>query len=322
MEASAMTEVVLRLDADEVCRVLEVLDPVAVLAEELIKSAINHPDLDSERASRLVPWPDGDGDHLRVDTASPGVSCAMPATALRMAHAAALAAIATRELLPPGGITVAILGTRKAIQSQLSVLVRHVPDIVHVAVRVTDDDDTGVFEPRLLDQLDFAGISLSVVAALGDSLFGANLVVAVSEEALTESGEQATVNQLVRGTVLVNASGHDLPAGLVNHADQIYVDDLALLPVHPDRYVVARHLEHAAAEDAWPGGHGGRPAISSDLGLLLAGARPSRVRQADILVVELLSVNAPNTHLAHLIAESAVRAGLGERVAASTREGE
>lgn len=308
-----MAEEVLRLDTDDVQYILEAVDPVAVVAEELIKGAIDHPD---RKSAPLTPSPDED--HVRLD-ASVDLSCTMPATALRMAHAAALAALATRELLAPGGITVAMLGTRNAIQAQLAVLARHVPDIVHVAVRVTDGGDTGALEPWLLDQLDLAGIGLSMVSALGDSLFGANLVVVVSEGALTDGVDK--VHHLVHGTVLVNASGADLPTHFVDHADQLYVDDLALLADNPDRYVVARHLARPVAGKTWASYDRRPPAISADLGRLLAGAHPGRRQRADIVVVELLSVHSPNTHLAHVIAETALRTGRGERTAAPTQDG-
>jgi ornithine cyclodeaminase len=308
-----MTKTVLRLDAEDVWRTLETLDPVAVLAEELIKRAINHPDQERHSAGPLVPWAGRDDEYVLAEDLWPDASCAIAAAPLRMIHAAALSALATRELLPPGGITVAILGTRRETQSQLAVLAKHVPDIVHVAVRITDETETDTLEPWLLDQLDLAGIGVSVVTSLADSLFGANLVIQVSEEGLTEDGEHAGVKHLVRGTVLVNASGHDLPDDLVDHVDQVYVDDLALLAEHPDRYIVTQHLSRTASVAMWAGEHR-PPAIAADLGLLLAGARPGREQQDDIVVVELLSANVPNTHLAHAIAETALRGGLGDRV--------
>ncbi len=310
-----MAETVLRLEADDVWRTLETIDPVAVLAEELIKHAINHPDQALEPVCRVVPWA-GHDEYVRTECGSHDLSCAIPAAALRAVHAAALSALATRELLPPGGITVAMLGARLEIQSQLAVLVRHVPDIVHVAVRVIDDTEAAPLEPRLVDQLDLAGIGLSIVTALADALFGANLVVVVSEEALTEGTEHAGVKHLVRGTVLVNASGHDLPGDLVDHVDQLYVDDLALLAAHADRNVVRGHLTDARSGGARSGGAGRPPAIAADLGLLLAGVKPGRVRQDDVVVVDLLGVDTPDTHLAHTIAEAALRWGLGARVPA------
>lgn len=311
-----MAKTVLRLETDDVLRTLETVDPVELLAEELIKRTIGQPDHTHDCMSRLVPWTDTTGTEYGLYTdLSAGLDCAMPAALLRMVHAAALAALATRELLVPGGVTVAMLGTRSATQAQLAVLARHVPDIVHVAVRVTDDTDgDGTLEPRLIDQLDLAGIGLSVVTELADSLFGANLVVTASEEALSDGVEHASVRDLVRGTLLVNSSGHDLPPGLLDHVDQIYVDDLALLPKHADRYLVAQHLNHTAAGVARNGNAFHPPTISADLGQLLTGASTGREQQDDVVVVELLSAQCPDTHLAGTIAESALRNGLGVRV--------
>ncbi|MBB4909329.1 hypothetical protein [Actinophytocola algeriensis] len=313
-----MANTVLRLGTDDLLRILETVDPVELLAEELIKRTIGHPE--RARDSRgLVPWidPATETEYVRYEDPATGLDCAMHAGLLRMVHAAALAALATRELLVPGGVTVAMLGTRFATQAQLAVLARHVPDIVHVAVRVTDKaDGTDALEPRLIDQLDLAGIGLSVVPELADSLFGANLVVAASEDALTEGVEHATIRDLVRGTVLVNSSGHDLPASLLDHVDQIYVDDLALLPEHADRHIVTRHLAHTTAGPAHNGTDRQPPAIAADLGRLLTGAWPGRQQQDDVVVVELLSARTPDLHLAGTIAESALRGGLGERVTA------
>jgi len=307
-----MAKTVLRLDAEDVLRTLETVDPVELLAEELIKRTIGHPERTRESTNKLVRWTDGTTDTDYVLSA--GLDCAIPAAILRMIHAAALAALATRELLVPGGVTVAMLGTRYATQAQLAVLARHVPDIVHVAVRITDQPGGGPLEPRLIDQLDLAGIGLSVVTDLADSLFGANLVVAASEHALTEGAGHATVRDLVRGTLLVNSSGHDLPEGLLDRVDQIYVDDLALVPEHAGRYAVAQHLAHTTAGATRTRDNLHPPAIAADLGLLLAGARSGREQQDDIVAVELLSAQNPDIHLANTIAETALRGGLGERV--------
>jgi ornithine cyclodeaminase/alanine dehydrogenase-like protein (mu-crystallin family) len=308
-----MARTVLRLETDDVWRTLDKVDPVAVLAEVLIKRTIGHADRTRASALPSEPLCIGDDEYVLAEDVAPGVSCAIPAASLRAVHVAALAALATHELLAPGGVTVAMLGTAEATQSRLSVLARHVPDIVHVAVHLTDEPDDGRLDARLVDQLDFAGIGLSVVPSLVDSLFGANLVIAVSEDVLTEGPGEAPVSHLVRGTLLVNASGHDLPTALVDRADQIYVDDLALLPEHADRYVVAKHVANTGTRTPGPTRP---PAIAADLGLLLAGTRPGREHQDDIVVVELLSADAPNPELARKIAEVAMHSGLGVQVPA------
>jgi ornithine cyclodeaminase/alanine dehydrogenase-like protein (mu-crystallin family) len=319
-----MTDSVLRLDADDIWRVIDAIDPVAVLAEALIKRTIGQSVPRRESATGLVPWtaeaPAGDSagdpaaDYVLFEDRSRGLNCAMPAEILRVIHAAAIAALATRELLAPGGLTVAVLGTRFAIHVHLAVLARHVPDIVHVAVRITDNTEGPALEPKLVDQLDLAGIGLSVVTAVAETLFGANLVIAASEEAFGGPGraDAPTVHDLVRGTLLVNASGHDLPGALLDHVDQVYVDDLALLAGHPGRDAAAR-AEH---DNTRTGGDTRPPAIAADLGLLLTGAHHGREQQDDIVVVELLSVHAPDLDLADAIAETARRRGIGVRVPA------
>lgn len=300
-----MANMILRLDADDVWSAVEIIDTVALLAEELIGRTIGCLD-GQDPAGRLEPW--SQDEYLLFDGESAGW-CALPAASLRTAQSAALAALATRELLVPGGVTVAMLGALAATQPQLAVLARHVPDIVHVAVRLTDAAGAKAFEPRLVDQLDLSGIGLTVVPTLAESLFGANLVIVADDGAMAEGFATARFGHLVHGALVVNASGQDLPTALVDHVDQIYVDDLALLPDHTDRLVVARHLTRSAeAGPAHP------PVIAGDLGQLLSSARQGRERDDDVVLVELLRVHTPNVLLAQHIAEAGRRSGFGTRV--------
>ena len=301
-----MTKAVRRLDADDVWSAVETIDTVALLAEELIGRAIGYAGW-HDPAGRLTSWEAGGGEYALFDGRSPDLTCALPVTCLRTVQVAALATLATRELLAPGGVTVAMLGTLEALQPQLAVLAMHVPDLVHVAVHVTDDADPAALKSRLVDQLDLAGIGLSVVSTLEESLFGANLVIAANEGAMSEGLADERLGHLVRGTVVVNATGRDLPTDLVDHVDQIYVDDLALLPEHTNRLVVARHLTGPAENG---------PVIPADLGQLLSGAHAGREQDDDIVLVELLRANDLNVHLAHKIAEAARRSGLGTHVTA------
>ena len=218
---------------------------------------------------------------------------------------------------PPGGITVAMLGTRHAIQSQLAVIARHVPDIVHVAVRVTDKDEAGALEPRLVDELDLAGIG----AVHGDR--AARLALRRQPGRRGERGGADRRRRAGRGQPprTRHRAGERLRARPAHRAwsttrTRSTSTTSPCCRQHADRYVVARHLRHASSEAAWTGDHGRPPAISADLGLLLAGARPGREQQADTLVVELLSAHTPDTRLAQTIAETAVRLRLGVRVTA------
>jgi len=273
-----MAEAVLRLDADDVWAALESVDTVALLAEQLIGQAIGNP---AARANsgRLADWPGG---YVTFEPSAGGRKTAMPAASLRVFESASLCALAARELVVPGGVTVAVLGTPADVQPKLAMVARHVPDIAHVAVCLTGNGSGGL-DRRLVDQLDLAGIRLTVATTLADSVFGANLVVAASADALPGDAH------LVRGAVLVNASGAELPAGLADRADQVYADRA-------------------------PADHARR--ITADLGLLLTGGHPGRRQDDDIVLVELQARDTLNVQLAHKIHEAALRRGLGVQVTA------
>ena len=313
-----MPKAILRLDADDVWSALETIDSVALFAEELIGRTIGHPDSARPPAGRLVPWAgrDADAEELVLfEHPSIKAPCAMPAESLRMFERAALSALAIRELLARGGVTVAIAGALQAIQPQLATIATHVPDIVHVAVCPSGDDDREPMASRLVEQLELAGIRLSVVATLVDSVFGANLVITTSGEVMKDGLDQVRPSHLVRGTVLVNTSGHDLPRAIVDRVDQIYVDDLALLAANSHRYVVARHLQ---AETGLGRPNAGQRSsrIAGDLGQLLTGAHPGREQADDIVLVELLRTNTLSVQLANKISEASRLRGLGVQVTA------
>jgi ornithine cyclodeaminase/alanine dehydrogenase-like protein (mu-crystallin family) len=290
----------LLLRAHEVESALEVIDPVAVLAEQLIGRTVGRP----LPRGRIRPWVDS-GEYVVLDDPDATPRCVLPAHSLHMAQAAALTAVAARELLPAGGVTVAVLGSGDCTQPQLPLLARHVPDISHVALCLVGGPEA--VEPRFADLLELSGIRLSVVDTLAEAVFGANLVVATNHSAPNQNLDNLRLGQLAHGAVLVNSTGKDPPSDLVDRVDQVFVDDLGLLAGHLDRHVVAAHLA------GHPDGAGRR--ITADLPELLTGRHTGRQRMDDVVLVELLGVDEPNVELANRIYEGAKRTGLGERIA-------
>lgn len=310
-----MTGAALRLRAYEVWSALEVVDPVAVLAEDLIGRCVDRAGHTRKPVGRLVPWsgPGRNGNDLvMLDHPDAKVSCVLPAHSLRTALAASLAAVAARELLLSGGVTVAMLGSAEITQPQLSLIARHVPDISHVALCLAGDRRS--VEPKLADQLELSGIGLSVVPTLADAVFGANLVVATNHSAANQDLDSLRLGQLARGAVLVNATGKDLPDDVLDQVDQIFVDDFGLLDDHRDRRGVAAHLAEPTIESAKLHGGAG-PRIAADLAQLLTGRHPGRERSDGAVLIELLGVEELNAELAYRIYEGAMRTGLGVPIA-------
>jgi ornithine cyclodeaminase/alanine dehydrogenase-like protein (mu-crystallin family) len=309
-----MTGSLLRLRAYEVWSALEVIDPVAVLAEDLIGRTVSRSGHVHRKSGHLAPWSGSErnGNELVVlEHPATTTACVVPAQCLRDSLAAALAAVAARELLVGGAVTVGMLGSAQTVQTQLAVIARHVPDISHVALCLADGQET--VEPKLADQLELTGIGLSVVPTLAEAVFGANLVVATNHSAARQDLTELRLGQLAKGAVVVNATGKDLPADLVDQVDQVYVDDFDLLSEHPERRVVATH--HAEWTTELTNLHGGAgPRISADLAQLLTGRHSGRRRGDDIVLVELLGAQELNAELAYRICEGAARTGLGVRV--------
>lgn len=310
-----MTETILQLRSHEMWSALEIVDPVATVAESLIDRTVGRAGHGHRNPGQLISWSGAGrngGELVLLDHPEATAPCLVPAQSLRSAHAAALVAIAARELLVSGGVTMAMLGPADDAQLQLSVVARQVPDISHIALCATTMGTREV-APKLADQLQLSGIELSVAPTVEEAVFGANLVVATSHPTRDQDLTDLRIGLLARGTLLINATGHDLPDDLVDQVDQVYVDDLGLLDDHPGRHVVATHLaEPDAGSAAMRRGAG--PRIAGDLAQLLTGRHPGR-RGSDVVLVDLLGVHELNADLAYRIYEVATRTGLGVRIA-------
>jgi ornithine cyclodeaminase/alanine dehydrogenase-like protein (mu-crystallin family) len=308
-----VTGTVLQLRSHEVWSALEATDPVATMAEYLIGRAVGTTS-HGRSPGRLSSWSGlGATELVLLDHPDASGPCVVPAQSLRGSQSAALTAVAARELLLSAGVTMAMFGPAGVAQPQLSMVARHVPDISHVALCSTDMG-TAEVEPELADQLELSGIALSVVPTVAEAVFGANLVIVADHTASEQDLAELRIDQLARGALLVNATGRDLPAELVDRVDEVYVDDMGLLVDYPERHVVATHL--ADPED----GAGTtrcltEPRITSDLAQLLIGGHSVRRRAGDIVLVELLGVHELNADLAYRIYEVATHTGLGVRIA-------
>jgi ornithine cyclodeaminase/alanine dehydrogenase-like protein (mu-crystallin family) len=315
----------LRLRHIDVLRAMEEFDLLEVMAEELVRPALDAPD--HALASRFVPADDGanGSDELAVEDAGTGQICLLPKSSLRMVRSAGLSALAARELHPPGVVTAAILGSSEAAQLHLSVIARHVPNLSHAALYPGGALAVPQIEQTLLDQLELAGIGVSLSDSPRRAASGANLVVVTDFDQ-----DRLDIGQLPPGALVVNASGRDLPPELLTGVDQVYVDDLGLLDDNSHRTVVRLH-QTGPDLSAQPQNHvregwyrhevswRRQRRIEADLGQVLTGAR-GRTYVDDVLLAELLGQSVPDVVLAGRIHQTAAKHGLGRRINAAQEE--
>jgi ornithine cyclodeaminase/alanine dehydrogenase-like protein (mu-crystallin family) len=293
---------ILQLSADEVLSALDGISPISALIGELIERTIDPVGSRRQPTGWLTLWP-----AERATTGGPvtgmvmfedertGTRGVLSASILRSVRAAALASVAARELVSPGVVTAAVVGAGVTAQVHLAVSARHVPNISHIAFHSVGDESGTPVSSKVRDQLELDGIGLTVAAGMDQAVFGANLVI------ITSAGtDRLRLRQLSRGAVLVNASGADMPADLVEGVDEIYVDDTGMFDECPDRCVV--HLASRCA---------GTKRITADLGQLLTGRHSPRRHADDVMLVELLSVDVLDVQLAGTLCSAALRQGIG-----------
>jgi hypothetical protein len=264
----------LRLDVDEVWHALEEIDPVAALAHEVAHGG--------SPAQRIIPWPTPESDLVMLEDSVTGARCAAPADVMRAVGTAARCAFVARHLLDRMVVTAGVIGSGLAAQFTLGVIAQRVPGVSHVALC---SEDT-VIEPRVVDLLDLVGIGFTVADKADEAALGANLVIALGPPAA-----DLRAGALTPRAVLVNASGTDLPAELVNRAGESYVDWMGLLGAHEHRHVARS-----------------RSILRGDFSQMLAG-RPGHLDH--VVLVELLDGSPVNKSVASRLHAAARMRGLG-----------
>ncbi len=308
----------LHLSADDLSSALEGIQPIDVLVGELTVRTARDRTKEQDATGRLTPWPgSGTGtgastrDLLLLEDHRGGAICALPASSLRGCHGAVLTRLAARQLLNPGAATAAVLGSGAAADLQLVTIARHLRSVRHIWLCPMAADRGRPIGRRALDQIDLAGIHLTVASATREGVAAANLVV-VTGDAPT----RLEIGHLSAGAVVVNAMNRDLPDGLVDAADQLFVDDADLVEHHAERYFARVHLatQLAERERSWlPNGWGTRRRIDADLSQVLAGEHPGRTHLDHIVLVELLSANLLDVALSRLLYRAAIERGLGNQ---------
>lgn len=272
----------LHLGADELSCALEGIQPLDMLAADLAVSTRQERD----PGGRLTPWPvggAGEPDLVLLEDYRSGIACVLPAVSLRGCRAAVLTRLAARHLLNPGAARATVLGCGAAADLQLATIARHLPSIRHITMCPVAAEHGCPIEQRALDEIDLAGVRLTVTADAAAAVADADLVVVACVGAAWPSGVRPHA-----GAVVVNATSTELPAELVDAADVLFIDD---------------------AELAAPGG---RP-LDADLNQVLTGEHPGRTESEHVVLVELAGANLLDVALARLLYRAAVERGLGNQ---------
>jgi N-[(2S)-2-amino-2-carboxyethyl]-L-glutamate dehydrogenase len=292
---------ILQLSTGDMWRALAGLDPVDAVTDELVMGSLSHPGPGPDATVTPTAWPSaapdagGQGELAVLHDQRTGEGCVLPAVALRSARVAALAVLAAQRLLGRGVVTATVLSGGATAHLMTSIIAQHTPAVSHIALCLPD---AGRPAPRLLAQLESAGISLSLASEAREAVRGATLVVMNGPLA-----RDLTVGKLAVGAIVVSGLGQEPPGEVVTQADQLYVDDAGLLSDHPRSYLTA-------SAGCWSRRRLPRR-VEADLVQLMIGTHPGRVHPDHVLLVDLLSADSLSPELARRIHLAARRQGLG-----------
>src|SRR5438067_729376 len=139
-EAPTMTRHVLQLGVEETWRVLELIDLVDLTAAKLVERATAGDAV--EQSHRLVRAPATGAppvESVLVEDLRTGTCCRLGASMLHELRNASVAALTARELLVPGVVTAAVLGSGSSVQLLLAVIARHVLGLSAVGMLPAND---------------------------------------------------------------------------------------------------------------------------------------------------------------------------------------
>ena len=310
-----MSSPILQLTTDDLVSALAEVDSVELLADEVVGQAAGGVGRPVHPGYRLTPWrgrsPAGtaaEAELVLLEDLRTGTRCVLPAPALFGLRTATSAALAARELVAPGVVTAAVLGSGLAAQASLTLIARQLPGLSHVAMCQAGDESDKPMEPRVVDELDLAGVGWLVTDDVAEAVFGATLIVTT-----VAGAHWPEIGQLPRGAVLINTTGEDLPDDLVDAVDQVYVDDLSLIERNSHRYFARTHMAGFNSESPFSGRPDGRRfrGIEADFAALLTGQHAGRTDVDHVLLVELLDANALDARLAGMLHRAALEYGLG-----------
>jgi hypothetical protein len=294
----------LRLSLDEVHRILDDLDPIALLAGELSGAA------EAEHGCRLEVETRLTESHVALRDPDSQIRFLVPSKALKAVRSAGLAAIAARLLVPAGAATVCVIGSGYPAELMVRMVVRYVVGVTHVAVCAVDGSVDAIITHRLIDELELSGIGLAVTSRVDEATFGANLVGVAGTQPVMD----LRIRHIARGAVIVNCSGLDLPVNVVHGVTKVCVDDLQLVDANGHRYFIRLHRlnEDRAAML--------RPRdlrlcrIAADLVELLRRGHSPPAEPPGVVLVEVLGAGDCSASLTRQIVRVAHRLGMGNAI--------
>jgi ornithine cyclodeaminase/alanine dehydrogenase-like protein (mu-crystallin family) len=253
--------------------------------------------------------PRASGVTMLFDVATARIACIMEGARISATRTAAVTAAAAVALEGPAVRCLAVIGAGALAEAHLTLLPGRLPQLQEVRLFDLDGERAEALRRAVAPDLEARGVRLVVAPSAESAIRPAQLIVPVT----TTTTGYIALDWLQPGAILVNVSLDDPLPEVALRADRLFVDDWPLVRADSRRLLGrmyrAGQIEGPAATPN-PEGTGPR-VVDGELGQVLAGLRPGRLRERDVILVNPFGLAIEDVALAAEVHRAATRRGLG-----------
>jgi N-[(2S)-2-amino-2-carboxyethyl]-L-glutamate dehydrogenase len=272
-------------------------DGDAVLGVKIINSSLSNRGLGLPRASGMT---------LLFDRETAQVRCVLEAAEISALRTACVSLIAAEAFAARPSRRLALVGAGAQARAHLKLLAERLPSLEEARLFDVEPERAAALAARARELL---GERVGVAGSAREAIEAADLVVTVT----TTTGGYLEPEWLDAGSVLVHVSLDDALPELVLEADRLFVDDWSLVRADDRRLLGRMWREGLLAEPgATDEAASGRRRVDGEIGEVLVGAKPGRLREEDVVFVNPFGMAIEDVALAATVYEQARRAGTGE----------
>jgi N-[(2S)-2-amino-2-carboxyethyl]-L-glutamate dehydrogenase len=271
--------------------------------------------------------PRASGVTMLFDVATARITCIMEGARISATRTAAVTAAAAGALEGPPVRCLAVIGAGALAAAHLSLLPGRLPQLREVRLFDLDGERAEALRRAAAPDLEARGVRLEVAPSAEGAIRPAQLIVPVT----TTTTGYIALDWLQPGAILVNVSLDDPLPEVALGADRLFVDDWPLVRADSRRLLGrmyrAGQIEGPDAPAGPPSplrGRGlgassggsspteaGPRVVDGELGQVLAGLRPGRLRERDVILVNPFGLAIEDVALAAEVHRAATRRGLG-----------
>jgi ornithine cyclodeaminase len=246
---------------------------------------------------------------LLFDPETGHVRTMMQAARISALRTAAVTAVAVEHLNAGPPRTLAVIGAGTLAEVHLEVLVPRLGELRRLVIHDHDPRRAEKLAAHATGAWAGRGIDCSTASGAEEAVAGADVVVTLTT---TDEG-YIRYDWLKKGSVLVNVSLDDPLPEVFLAADALVIDEWGLITADRRRILGKLHRAGRIAEQDGQGAPalGEGRAVTAHLGEVVAGTRPARTHEHDIVLVNPIGMSAQDVALAAEVAQRAKTLGLG-----------